>query len=334
MNLDHLLAIETKYDMLAKNIDGFAYWTFFRQPLLEELHVSAGYGIAHTKPKFSRKRQMATRLNMIKNAPLYGNGFKRKCDILILNDERRKWMGSYYESVFTDWVAAAYPNSIVLERPYNQQHFRPVMTRRLVYTDYIEIKAMASYVWHQKFAASKMRQIRKQIEENVRVPIRELCEIEGIDYDISRIVDMMLCGYYVYKVKKREYTKILNRYRPKLVLEICGYNLDCMTVNELTKERQIPSVELQHGYTGMEHTAYNYPEMVDIEQFPKYFFAFSDYWIKSARYPIPESNLKAVGFPYLEREAAKAKSKVTKGKMKKIIFISQGPIGLRFPRLP
>ncbi len=328
MKLKNLLAIEEKYGLLEDAIDGFAYWIFFRVPLWTELLAATDYGVAHATPPFSRKRQLICRLRMIRNALFHGKGFfGHSCDILILNDECRKWTGSCYESVFTDWIAAEYPGSVVLERPYLQQHFRPVRTKRMIYTDYIEIKATVWYVWNQRFAPAKVREIRKRIDDRVREPIREFCEMEGIDYDISRIVDMMVCGYYIYQVKRKEYRKLIDRYRPKMILEVCGYNADCMTVNELTRERGIPSVELQHGFTGAEHAAYNYLPGMEIRQFPQYFFSFSDYWIRSAAYPLPKRNLIAVGFPYLEREAAGAKAKVVKGKTKKIIFISQGPIG-------
>lgn len=327
LRLKNLLAIEEKYGLLEDTIDGYAYWIFFRAPLWIELLAAADYGVVHAAPPFSRKRQLLTRLHMIENAFLHGKKFGRKCDILILNDERRKWTGSCYESVFTDWIAEEYPDSIVLERPYLQQHFHPVRTKRMIYTDYIEIKATVWYVWNQRFAPARVREIRRRIDDRVREPIREFCEMEGVDYDISRMVDMMVTGYYIYQVKRKEYRKLLDRYRPKLVLEVCGYNADCMTVNELARERGIPTVELQHGNTGAEHISYNFPKGMVVSQFPQYFFAFSDYWIRSAAYPLPRQNLIAVGFPYLEREVARARAKVVRGKIKKIIFISQGPIG-------
>ena len=327
MNIDPILAIENNYGLPTDTVDGYAYWTFFRLDLQELIQTNTGYGDAHVRPSFSKWRQTKARLNMIKNALLFGNRLRKKCDILILNDERRIWTGSYYECIFTDQIAAMYPNSIVLERPYLQNHFRPVVTKRLIYTDYIEIKAMLYYYWCKRFTSSKMKNIREEIYSRIKRPIEEICNAYHFNYNIFGILDKMLCGYCVYKIKREEFSKVLDKYRPKLVLEVCGYNWDCMIVNELTAERNIPSIELQHGATGADHIAYNYSKGVSIKQFPQYFFGFSDFWIKSARYPIPEANLKEIGFPYLERKAAIAKARIVKGKVKKIIFISQGPIG-------
>lgn len=333
MNLDAFLAIEKKYNLVTDTIDGFAYWVFFRWDLLEEIRTHTGYGIAHMNPPFSRRRRLKYRLGMIKNAILFGNRFWGKCDVLVLNDGRRVWTDSYYESTYTDQIVAMYPDSVVLERPYLQSHFRPVMTKHLIYTDYLEIKAMLYYNWCQKFDFSKMKKIREEIYCRIQKPIEEICNAYNFEHDMSGILEKMLCGYYVYKIKRKEYIRVLDKYHPKLILEVCGYNLDCMTVNELADERNIPSVELQHGFTGAGHISYNYPEGVSVKQFPQYFFVFSDFWAKSARYPIPEANIKVVGFPHLERKALAVKARVKKGKIKKVIFISQGPIGAALSKI-
>lgn len=99
-----------------------------------------------------------------------------------------------------------------------------------------------------------------------------------------------------------------------------------MVVNELAAERGIPTIELQHGVTGKEHTAYNYPKDTMVRQFPQYFFTFSSYWCTEARYPIPGDHCRAVGFPYLERNAVKYLG-IEKDTKRVILFISQKPIG-------
>lgn len=327
MNLDDFLAIENKYGLVADTVDGFAYWTFFRYDLKIMLLKGIGYGEAHMGPGFSRWRQLKARLGMIKNSILFGSRFSGQYDIMILNHERRVWMDSHYECIYTDQIAKMYPNSIVLEHPYFQKHFRPVNTNRLVYTDYIEVKSTIYLTWQQKFCPKKVKKIRDEIYNKIRIPMKEICEAYNIDYNIDEILDKMVCGYFVYKIKRKEFSKILDKYTPRLILEVVGYNMDCMIINELTAERKIPSVELQHGNAGIDHLNYNYFKDTYVKQFPQYFFAFSSFWTKTTRFPLPESRLKAVGFPYLEKKANAVMARIVKGKFKKIIFISQGPIG-------
>ena len=106
-----------------------------------------------------------------------------------------------------------------------------------------------------------------------------------------------------------------------------------MVVNEIADEMGIPTIELQHGTMGEEHTAYNYPENWRVKQFPKYLFLFSEYWKYKSSFPIREENRIVVGFPYLER----MKKKFTKSRKNKdhknILFLSSGPIGYRLVKI-
>lgn len=327
MNIDLFLDIEKKYGLVTDTVDGYAYWTYARFFLKKMLLEGLGYGDAHVEPKFSRKRQFCTRLNMIKNSIQFSRRIKGKRDILFLNHERRAWINSHYECIYTDRLARLYPKSIVLERPYLQGHFRPVETEQYIYTDYIEVKASIYLALGKMLFKKRKKRVRNIIYNRIYKPIEEICNAYNFHYNVERVVEEMMNGYFVYQVKKREYEKIIKKYRPKLIVEVVGYSFDCMIINEISVEEKIPSIELQHGTTGREHLNYNYPGGIYVKQFPQFFFAFSEYWIKTTRFPLPDSHLKAVGFPYLEEKAKEAKKNAVKENMSIIIFISQSPIG-------
>lgn len=328
MELKDFLDIEYRYGLNEKRLDGFAYWTFFRRDLVVDIMrlVDKG-GEQYVYPARSRLQKIFVRLGTIKYALLYGRVPRENHDVLILNGERRKWNGSYYECLYTDKIALEYPDSIVLERPYFQGHYRPVKTKGLVYTDPIEIKTMLSWYSRQVFHKKQVAQIREVIRDNIREPLAEICKVYQVEYDIEQILDKMVCGYYVYRVKKKEFGKILDRLHPKVILEVVGYNIDCMIVNELAAARHIPTIELQHGATGITHIAYNYYVGTRVVQFPQYYFSFSRYWIDSAAYPLPQGMLREIGFPYFEEKAKIAKSKIKKAFPHQIVFISQPKIG-------
>lgn len=328
MKLDDFLAIEKKYGLIEERLDGFAYWTYFRSDLEWELEVQKNsYGEAHVQPVLSFGEQ----LQRIKNRMFYLLFFHKipagQHDVMILNHERRVLIEEHYECIYTERIAETFSNSIVLERPYFQKHFRPVKTRNLVYTDWITTKASVFYLWKKKFSAKEYARIRENIRAKIEKPITEICKVYDLTYNIDSILDKMVCGYYVYQVKKKAFAKILDKVQPKIILEVVGYNIDCMIVNELAAQRNIPTVELQHGTTGAEHIAYNYSENVKVPQFAQYFFAFSKFWTEAAKFPLQQENLKAVGFPYMEHKAKVVQAKVTKEGKEKILFISQGTIG-------
>lgn len=328
MELDSFLEIEHKYGLVQDRLDGFAYWTFFRNDLVGDImkRLDSG-GELYVYPTRSVWQQTLARLGTIKYAFLFGRLPKGKHDVLILNAERRVWSEDHYECIYTDKIASAYPGSVVLERPYCQKHYRPVTTKNLVYTDPIEIKTMLHWYSSQLLHKKKVKAIRETLCSKIRKPIEEINRTYQVECDLNRILDKMVCGYYVYQIKRKEFEKILDQIDPKIILEVVGYNIDCMIVNELAEERHIPTVELQHGATGKSHAAYNYYPGTRVRQFPQYFFAFSRFWIDMAHYPLSPDRLKEIGFPHLCEKARAVKSKTSKKFPRQIIFISQPKIG-------
>lgn len=328
MDLEPFLEIENKYGLIQDRLDGFAYWTYFRHDLAGDIMKKIdSSGELYVYPKRSKWQRMKARIGTIKYAMMSGRLPKGKHDMLILNAERRVWTDECYECIYTDKIAAEFTDSIVLERPYFQKHFAPVKTRNLVYTDFIEIRTMAYWYLQQLIHKDRVAAIRRRLYHRICKPVDEICSVYQVEYNIDHILDKMICGYYVYKIKRQEFGKILDKLKPEIILEVVGYNIDCMVVNELALERHIPTVELQHGATGKSHMAYNYYSGIQVVQFPQYFFAFSKFWIDMARYPIARNRLKEVGFPYLDEKAKYVKKKIAKSFPYQIIFISQPKIG-------
>lgn len=328
MELDFFLEIEHKYDLNQDRIDDFAYWTYFRRDIVVDImRRLEAEGELYVYPTRSRWTQARARLGTIKYAVMSGRLPKKKHDMLILNAERRVWEEDHYECIYTDKIAANYPDSVVMERPYFQKHFRPVKTRNLVYTDFIEIKTMVHWYACRSFHKKQVSEIREALYQKISKPIGEICSAYRVIYDINQILDKMVCGYYVYQMKRKEFSRILDKLEPKIIMEVVGYNIDCMIINELAAERGIPTVELQHGVTGKEHIAYNYSVGTRVKQFPQYFFAFSKFWIDMARYPLSQDKLKDVGFPHLCEKAGRAKAVTGRCFPNQIIFISQPKIG-------
>lgn len=328
MNLDPFLEIENRYGLVKDQIDGFAYWTYFRSDLERDImkkYDSSGELYVH--PARSKWQQMKARIGTVKYAVLYGRVRKKNRDMLILNAERRVWNGDVYECIYTDQIAVEYPDSLVLERPYFQKHFRPVNTNNLVYTDGIEIKAMVHWYMRKAIHKKQVADLRERLCSKIRKPVEEICNAYQVEYDINNILDKMICGYFVYRTKKKEFAKILDRIKPKIILEVVGYNIDCLIMNELASERNIPTVELQHGVTGRSHIAYNYFPGTQVKQFPQYFFAFSKFWIDETGFPLTEDKLKETGFPHLDSKARKIRKRIDRSFPYKILFISQPKIG-------
>lgn len=323
-----LLAIEDKYHLLQERIDGFAFWVYHREELMEELlRRKNHYGLESGQSGTSIITKCKLRCKMILNALLHDKAALKNADLLVFNHERRVWNGTVYECIYTDEIVKLFPKTVVMERPPHQQsHYKPVNTSNLVYTDKIEIVTMLHLYCNQFILKSRYKKVQAQIRAKIKPACEELTHMMQVDFDCEEAVTMMTNGYFIYEQKKVLFAAQMKRYNPKVILEVMGDNIDCMIINELALAKKIPTIELQHGVTGREHIAYNYPEKSVIRQFPRYFFTFSEFWCNEARYPIPEKRRKAVGFPYLEREVRKYRD-TKKGEKSIILFISQETIG-------
>lgn len=319
-----LLELETKYNMLNDCIDDFKYWNYARYEIMWDM-VSRrnSYGEAHGNGKIPISRKF----RMVINALRMKKCSVKNVDALILNHERRVFNGKQYECIYTDEIADKIGNALVIERPYRQSHFRPIPTNNIIYTDMVEIKASIALFLYKIFKHKKYGEIRKLIEQKISLVCSKMCDALEISNNLEKYVSLILSLYIIYKVKKPYYEKIVDQYSPKVIMEVVSYNFDCMLVNEVAHDKNIPTIELQHGTAGKDHLAYNYPQGVIIKQFPDYFFAFSEFWCRGTEYPIPEENRKSVGFPHLDKCATELSNKTQNSEVKIILFISQGTVG-------
>lgn len=325
--INYLLQVENKYHLLEDDIDGFAYWIFYREAFMEKmLQNKDHYGASFQTDQLSMWDKFKLRCNMIKNAVFHNSVPLVNADLMVFNHERRVWNGKTNECIYTDEIIKCFPNVVVFERPYLQNHLRPVETDNLIYTDRIEVLATMYLLFYKFVLKSRYIQIREMVRTKIKPACDELADLMQVDYDVEEITDMMSDGFFLYQKKKLLFETEIKKYNPKVILEVVGDNVDCMIVNELAVLQKIPTIELQHGVTGREHIAYNYPLNVAILQFPQYFFTFSTYWCTEARYPIQADHCRAVGFPYLERNAERFLG-IEKDEKKIILFISQKPIG-------
>lgn len=80
-----------------------------------------------------------------------------------------------------------------------------------------------------------------------------------------------------YKLMYLHYDRMLNRIRPKVIIEVVSYSLPKLIVNDIAKKMNIPTIELQHGTMGKYHIAYNFSEKMDLKRFPIIFFSLASF---------------------------------------------------------
>lgn len=324
MNIDNLHAVETKYDLLNKEINGFKYWTYCRTEI-ESIYVNphlygAGY---HNTRTFNLKNITIDFLSIVFNT--ISNGFikHKNSNIIFFNHERRVWTGCNYECIYTDDLVKYY-NALAIERTYLHRHLKPISTQNILYTDKMEVTSNLWALYNIKIKHKGFKRILEQLSNELGQAIKDIESLEQISLNTNDIYMFIIKQYYIYQSKKKYFDKLIRIIKPKLVIEVVSYNMDCMIMNELAYKYQYNTIELQHGTIGKNHVAYNYPLNTDkVEQLPQTILAFSNYFFKNVY--LPNVKICEVGYPYLEK--MKQKYPAIRHSIKTILFISQPTTG-------
>ena len=327
-SIDTFVSIENNYRLHEKEIEGINYWTYTRSYLFDFVIMPQrhNFGKAHKADSKGLRAKIRICAELIYYAYIKHYKLPPQVDILIYNHPRRiRNEKGYFECCYTTDILKHYKNSFVLEEPALFRHKQPIEERNIMYVDRSKIISNVYYYYIKNFQRKKYSKLKTKIKEEIHVPLEEIKKAEDIDIQENEIVDLLLKRALICKKKKQFYKKIIEKIRPKAIIEVVSYAMDCMILNELGKEYGIPTIEMQHGIMGDRHIAYNYGKAKNIKQFPTYEFVFSDYWKENTPLPISSDMVKAVGYPHFEHYL-KNHEKV-KTEKRGICFISEGTTG-------
>lgn len=335
MDLKAFNEIEDKYNLLELELEGYNFWNYIRTELGWKIEQESTRVDPIGKiEKVGLKKKILKAIKKTRDIILRGSIHnKRKCDLLVLNHERRVCVNGVYQCIYTDDIVNQYDNVVVLEAPYNGEHYTPIMTKNIKYTDMVEIYSKWFCIFNSLMYPKKICKYKQNISDLLMQPLLELNERYHTNVKLDKIVNSVLYGFLMYKVEKRYYGSLINKFNPRIIVEVVGYSRKCMVVNEIALERNIPTIELQHGMIGEGHFAYNYPHGYKIKQFPQFIFVFGDYWKTKAKFPIAEDHIVSVGYPYMDKMVRQYKIENGYRDKIKILFLSTAPIGLELSEM-
>lgn len=335
--MDKFIKFEYEEDLFNKEIQGVKFWRYirfsiFRKILKQKYNVGQGHSNLNGKKFITRVWYKLKQIpNFILKNPLYG--LKHK-DILVLNHQRRVKNGNYYDCIYTDEILENIKNSYyVFEEPYLEKHFRPIRTKNIRYFDYINFIKATKKIFLKSINPNFGKLCSNDINRLFLLfnAINKAFNVNFDKYKEIKDVENLILNY---KISKKYYEKILNKIRPKVIMEVVSYRFTNLLFNEIAKKRGIRIVELQHGTMGKYlSVAYNFYKKYELDTFPDYIFLFGDYWKSNARFPLEGDRLIVTGFPYFEKRL-KSLIKICKNNKKKnILFISQGTVGEELSKL-
>jgi len=156
--------------------------------------------------------------------------------------------------------------------------------------------------------------------------VKYLSSKEIIRKNDKRYYILMIENIYRANILKNIIFKLyLSFVKPRCIIIQCAhYGGDAILIN-IAKKKRIPTIEMQHGYIGEGHLAYNYNEkfMHKAENIlPDYIFTYGEYWNSKIRSP---SKKIAIGNAFLEKVMNENIEEKKESEMqRRLILISSG----------
>lgn len=323
-SLERFSELEIENDLYSIDVDGINPWELIRFEVAQRVNRAlTDQATAHDRPTgikaYLKAAWLLSRNLVIKNP--FWSGEHR---FLFFGHPRRKrkrdgyWWDLYcdpiYEEIDIDYLHLEYSDFL--------SHKTPSKTESIRYTDLIDLLAVL---------VGKSGILSDKLPEPVMKNISSMEEDLAAEYDFHvDIPDLVREKLSERAVAYPLYERVIEKVDPEFVMVVVNYGRGIKTIIEVCKNKDIPVIELQHGVIHPNHAGYDFPENVTVDLFPDYLLTFGEFWNTQATYPIPSDRTITFGYPYLNQQL---RSIDNKSGTKKILFVSQGPVGKQLSQI-
>ncbi len=267
--------------------------------------------------KINFKKKISYLINSIKKFPFF---IKKKYNVAIVGAAiNNVWEEEYFTNRLYDLIYSIFPEDTILLEYSN----------RLFFYEPKKIKSYSIDIVLILRKLSKYLLVNKEDQKNIILLLnylKDICDKNKILYDVKTLENFKHNLFSISKfirINNILYSILIKKIEPKvLIIEDAHYGKYTDLIY-LAKKKGIIILELQHGYIGKDHIAYNYHYSLHnyiTEYLPDYFLTFGRFWSNNVRIP---SKKVEIGFPYLEEKTKSLNLKKEKNK-KYILIISSG----------
>ncbi len=312
--IENFLAFEREHKCNQIEIEGMHVWALYRYEIHNAIKASTVGRTEGDEAPFTKKELITMALNALKPFTY------RDVDVLFIGNGRRTKNAEtgIYEDIYCDEIAKRY-KSVILEHPENHGHCQPNGMDNVYFTDRVAFQTNLAVKLSRKFNTKKRQ---RRLEEVTRVftPIfAVMAEEFGPDLASKLIPEMVDRMYYI-DITKKFCGKILDKAKPKLIIEICYYVMESYAMSMLGHERGIHTAEYSHGFAFPTHTPMQYNPEDHLTELPDDELIYSETQIPIVNLP-DNVRMLTVGFPFFEKQREHYLSKYPK-QSKSICFIS------------
>lgn len=316
------LNIENELELWDYSINGIQIWPLVRARVYTiAARVENNYSVAHAgvslkemfKPKYISEFLNAGSF-FLSSCSYYDSVFFSSARYLHYNEEK----GIFYNSFFKPYYDL-FLNPLIFEESYQFNIKKPRELEESIFlSDYLTYgSTVRSYI-------SRLLDLDGPIKLSEFA--REICNAYSISEYYTQIRGALCRKTYGAHYLEKYVDKIVSCMDTNIAFIHCAsYMGDAGVITRRFKEHGVVTIELQHGYVGPEHYAYNYPSG-DAERakeyLPDYYLTFGKYWGEQIRTP---SNIVAVGNPVLNKSVDDLQ-KSSSPRSNSILVVSQGTV--------
>jgi hypothetical protein len=326
-SLKKLLDIEEKSDLWESHINNTYLWPILRTGIFSSLIYSDhGYLQPHAGGKRFKIFKPAILKELLK-CHNFLKSKKRGYDSVFFTTEVLQTLNKktqlYYDRLYSHYYNEFHLPLIFTNR-FQSQVFRPTEHEKNLYLeDYVAIIAtLKSFLEDSSEHDAEIRNFCNEIQKQYSFSHPEKST------DILRRLLPKVTYYHDYV------DNIVSRMDGNVVFIHCASYLGIGgEITRRFKEHGVKTVEVQHGYVGPEHYAYNYPsgtaERVMKEYLPDYYLTFGKYWGEQIQTP---STIVTVGNPALNGSVDVLQTTIS-SRSNSILVVSQGTITLKMVKI-
>lgn len=314
--VETFLRMEKENDLCNKKFDVFSYWIYIRHNvyvLIYEQREQLTY--------FSKPTKGTAFKNIIKSLIYYKVGKIKKAEILFLNSNRKMLVdGTYISKEMEELISHYNDKALVLEGLYYGKRYSPTNEYNVFYTDWLDLLCM-NYM-HFHYYLGDILCINKELSKLAKEIASIVQRYFEIDFEVE-LRKMLIKSYYEYMFWYRTVKLLLNKVSPKIIIEEDAYcSVRNMVFNEISREENIVTIELQHGLP--DELTYRYSDE-NIKQLPNKIFLFSIFMKELANPSLRDEDIVITGYPFLESmKKKKALKKAYKENNRKVILFISG----------
>ena len=329
--VEKFIDFEIDNNLFDISVNGIKYWHLIRLSVFKNISQKKyNFVFSSHSPKLTILRLFKLFVGIFRNRSLIKRNpllFNRNRDLLIFNHPRRVFYDGFFEELYTEPITLKTKlTHITIENPYQSSaHFRPIKTDSILYLDILKVLI--------NLKIKLLSFFKILIKDDSIFTIQQLIEYKfDVKFENKAFYSLINRNIIEFKQYKRIYSKILDKIKPKVILQVVSYSTHLMALNVAAKKRGIPVIEMQHGTMGKYHIAYNF-KVKYLDTFPDYVFVFGEYWKKTTRLPINADHVMVTGWPFFEENQNRYENHASYNDIETILFISQRSIGFDLSKI-